>query len=77
MDWTLTDGSIPSTRCERCQRATPILVKGLGFDCCADDVLPAENMQADPPLVGATVPFWVYPVVAFIAFAVVCVGSAS
>lgn len=47
MNWTLTDGSIPSTRCERCQRPTPILVRGLGFDCCSDDASPAEELQAD------------------------------
>lgn len=47
MNWTLTDGSIPSTHCERCQRPTPILVRGLGFDCCADEMTPAEALQAD------------------------------
>ena len=47
MNWTLADGSIPSTRCERCQRPTPILVHGLGFDCCADQTAPAETLQDD------------------------------
>ena len=46
-DWTLNDGYIPSTRCEHCQRPTPILVHGLGFDCCAPDANPAETLQAE------------------------------
>lgn len=45
--WETSDGTIPSLRCERCQRATPILVRGLGFDCCADSA-PPEYVQADP-----------------------------
>lgn len=40
-------------------------------------IAPAEDIQADMPLVGATVPFWVYPVVAFIAFSAVCIWAAS
>lgn len=40
-------------------------------------IAPAEEMQADLPLAGATVPFWVYPVVAFFVFAGVCIVAAS
>ncbi len=34
-DWSLSDGTIPNFRCSKCHRATPMLVHGLGFDCCA------------------------------------------
>lgn len=35
IDWNLSDGTTPDTFCERCGRPTPMLVHGLGFDCCA------------------------------------------
>lgn len=37
----------------------------------------AEELQTDRPLVGATVPFWIYPVAAFFAFTGVIVWAAS
>ena len=33
--WQLGDGTVPATRCGLCNRPTPMLVDGLGFDCCA------------------------------------------
>lgn len=32
--WRLRDGSEPSLKCSECGRATPMLIKGKGFDCC-------------------------------------------
>lgn len=40
-------------------------------------IAPAEEMQADLPLAGATVPAWIYPLCAFFAFAGVCVWAAN
>ena len=60
MRWTTANGSIPSTRCERCQRPTPILIHGLGFDCCADASAPAETIQpVEHPFRRAVSP-WIY-----------------
>jgi hypothetical protein len=36
-DWTASDGTIPTTRCAKCGRPTPILINDLGFDCCDPD----------------------------------------
>lgn len=35
VDWRTSDGTVPSTRCRKCGRRTPMLVDGLGFDCCS------------------------------------------
>lgn len=33
--WRAPDGSEPDLSCGACGRRTPVLVHGLGFDCCA------------------------------------------
>lgn len=34
-EWRLADGTVPDLSCERCGRPTPMLLHGLGFDCCS------------------------------------------
>jgi len=36
-DWSLSDGTQPDLACEKCGHRTPMLINGLGFDCCARD----------------------------------------
>lgn len=33
--WRTSDGTEPDLICEGCGRKTPMLVHGLGFDCCS------------------------------------------
>lgn len=35
IEWRTSDGTIPIFRCGLCDRPTPMLVDGLGFDCCS------------------------------------------
>jgi len=35
IEWRTSNGTIPIFRCGLCDRPTPMLVDGLGFDCCA------------------------------------------
>lgn len=41
------------------------------------EIAPAEDIQADLPLAGATVPLWMYAVGSFFDFAGGCIWAAS
>jgi len=75
MRWTTANGSIPSTRCERCQRPTPILIHGLGFDCCADASAPAESIQ--PVEITGSHCWAVIPIGVVLAFGLVALWAAK
>jgi len=38
-------------------------------------LVPPEELQADLPLHGATIPFWIYPAIAALAFVLTVIGA--